>query len=229
MKRITGIGLFIILCVACAPRIDETNLKSEIFKYWNTPDIDDIAITDVSITGRNAKASASLVIFDDTLREHIYTFEKFRRSWKVTAGPSDEATRPAVFSYIRQAKLRELKENMYLLQGSLEYFAKMVNGAYPTDFDMKVKDLYPQCDPADSAVTIKSLFPPPEKVRNPYMRGQGRICLIRGLPDDWTWSWNEAYAGMAVYVPIDIKGKRARFYIIRGSTDEGWIALKLHP
>jgi len=238
MAAARNMWIIVLLCVACTAQIDESNLKIEILKYWNINGIDDVVITDVAVTGRTAKASASLVIFADTLREHIYTFEKFQRSWKVTDGPGDDATRIGLFSFIAEAKVVQLKKNMYALQLAVESFAVRAKGVYPTRFDTRIKDIHAQCDPNDSAITIRDFLPP--IMRNPYSREDSALCLkktwlseesIGSTGGDWTTSysleWAKNYAGKAVYVPIDIRGEGAHGYIIRGSTDDGWISLKL--
>jgi hypothetical protein len=188
--------------------------------YWNNGDVDDVVITDISIDGKTAKVSASLVFLNDTLREFIYTFERFKKSWKVVDGPGDNMMRMALSSYIKDAKRSALKNNMHTFQLALEDFCTLANGKYPADLTVTIKEAYPDCKSFDSSTVLKLL---PSHFLNPYDRNDLAVCSSRGK----YFNWSMDCAGKVIYLPYNLKGKTAGGYIIKGATDEGFSTLVL--
>jgi len=220
MRFLYVVPVFMLLCLTCRQSIKEGDLKLEILMYWNNGDVDDVAITDISLNGKTAKVSASLVFLNDTLRELIYTFERFKKSWKVVDGPGDNMMRMALSSYIKDTKRSVLKNNMHTFQLALEDFCTLANGKYPADLTVTIKEAYPDCKSFDSSTVLKLL---PSHFLNPYDRNDLAVCSSKNK----YFAWSIDCIGKVVYIPRNLNGKTAGGYIIKGATDEGFSSLVL--
>ncbi|MCK4252154.1 hypothetical protein KAX97_11950, partial [candidate division WOR-3 bacterium] len=147
----------LVSCLGCQSKITDMNIKIEIVSWWNNPDIDDVFITDLAQYKNTAKVSAMLIVLDDTLREFIYKFEKFQKSWKIIEGP-DDMLRSLLSSYVDELKLNKLKANMHTLQLTVEDFSMRANDKYPKNFTIKVKEIFPNCQPDDSSFSVMDDF-----------------------------------------------------------------------
>jgi len=207
----------LILCCSYQSKISDINIKTEIVSWWNSPDIDDVIITDIAREKTTAKVSAMVIVLDDTLREFIYKFEKFQKSWKITEGP-DEKFRSMLSVYVDGLKADKLKTNMHTLQLAVEDFSTFTEGKYPVDFDATVRDICPQCKLGNSSATIQNILP--TNIRNPFDREISAVYSSKRHP----WDWSSDYIGKAVYFPMGIKNNYATAFIIKGSTDEGFLS-----
>lgn len=213
----------LFFCLGCQPKITDMNIKIEIVSWWNNPDVDDVIITDIAQDKKTAKVSAMLIVLDDTLREFIYKFEKFQKSWKIIEGP-DDMLRSVLSSYIDELKLNKLKANMHTLQLAVEDFSMRANDKYPKNFTVKVKEIFLNCQPDDSSFSVMSAMDDiGQYLRNPYNYNKSTVFSSRKHP----WDWSLDYIGKAVYFPMGIKNNYATAYIIKGSTDKKFISLTL--
>lgn len=210
----------LVSCLGCQSKITDMNIKIEIVSWWNNPDIDDVFITDLAQYKNTAKVSAMLIVLDDTLREFIYKFEKFQKSWKIIEGP-DDMLRSLLSSYVDELKLNKLKANMHTLQLTVEDFSMRANDKYPKNFTIKVKEIFPNCQPDDSSFSVMDDFI--QRLCNPYNRNKSAVFPSKKHP----WDWSLDYVGKAVYFPMGKKNNYATAYIIKGSTDKKFISLVL--
>lgn len=210
----------LIFCLGCQSKITDLNIKIEIISWWNNPNVDDVIIADIAQDKNIAKVSAMLIVLDDTLREFIYKFEKFQKSWKIIEGP-DDMLRSVLNTYIDELRLNKLKANMHTLQLALEDFCISTEGRFPLSLTATVKGVFEDCDGEDANYTVIMKLPP--KFHNPFHPDEPAAIDALGPLHQWFFE----YSGKVIYFPTKKSKNYARGYIIKGATNKRFIRFTL--
>ncbi len=210
----------------CGTKIDEDELKNEITDWWGIEEIREVIIDDVASEKNITKILARIVILEDTTERMVYKFEKFVKGWRITEGPVDLLTKTLFIEQIPQQKLNILKNNMHTLQLAIEDFSTMIHSAsndwiYPLNFTTKVKEIAKESQKIWNDSTVLNLLP--STMINPYFPDESPVIVALGAPSQWFLE----YMGKVIYFPVKITVNYAQDYIIKGSTDMGFIELTL--
>lgn len=248
-KIISFVVLFVFLIVICSflsrdylyrtfygmglwlndAEYDPLDLERQIIGLWGTDEVIDVMLGEFEVKDRKIKLYAKTVtIYGDTLFRLPYTFEryqsgfrlnkklKFERAykWKLKVGPYIKGVRD---HFMNDVGLKNAKYVMTLIQdiqyvaGFFEVFGTYTKGKYPAHLDVKVKELSSyKWAPLESNVL--------DLAKKHYHK---EIHIVEAVGD--TWEWFPEYKDKIVYFSLDIKGRAAMRFIVKGSTDIGFI------
>jgi len=208
---------------------DPLDLERQIFDFWGTEEVIDVMLGEVDVKDGRIKVYARTVtIYGDTLYRLLYRFDRYRSGfrlskklkfehaykWKLKVGLYTKGLRD---HFMNDIGLKNVKYVMTLVQdiqyvaGFFEVFATYTKGKYPAHLNMKIKELSGyKWAPLESNVL--------DLAKKHYHKD---VHIVEAIGD--TWEWFPEYKGKIVYFPLDIEGKAAMKFIVKGSTDTGFI------
>lgn len=213
---------------------DPLDLETQIFDFWGTDEIVDVMLGKVEAKDGKIKLFAKMVtIYGDTLYRLPYTFERYRSGfrlskklkfeeaykWKLKEEPYTTGIKDY---FIRDIGLKNAKYVTTLVQdiqyvaGFFEVFATYTRGKYPAHLDVKVKEIPGYCKGVPYDHTVLDI------ARTCYTK---KVHIVEAIGD--TWEWFPEYKDKIVYFPLDIKGKAAMRFIVKGSIDTGFIDFEM--
>lgn len=224
-KTIYGIELWL-----SDAKYDLLDLERQILDFWGTKEVIDIMLGEVDVKeGRIKVYARTVTIYGDTLYRLLYRFDRYRSGfrlskklkfekaykWKLKEEPYTTGTKDHFIRVIglKNVKyLRTIVNDIHSVVGLLEIFAAYTKGKYPAHLNVKVREIPGYCKGVPYEYTVLEIA---------ETGFHEEIFLGEAIGD--TWEWFPEYKGKIVYFPLDIRGKAAMRFIVKGSTDTGFI------